>query len=117
MKTLTFLEVKRRLKAKDLRLKRVYGITLDEYERILKYQQGRCFICLRLPGRTSLHVDHEHQPKDKRISGSAKRSKVRGLLCWKCNRGLSIYRDEPGNFSRAADYLMQPPAHHILGGL
>jgi len=78
-----------------LRLRRKYGITVDDYDRIFRRQNGACAICGRLPGRWRLRVDHDH------VSG-----KVRGLLCAVCNRDL--VRVEQGEWIlRAVEYLMR----------
>jgi hypothetical protein len=47
-------------RAADLRLRRIYGITLAEYNRKLKEQAGRCAICRRPPRKLRLGVDHNH---------------------------------------------------------
>jgi hypothetical protein len=101
-------------KAKDRRLRRIYGITLAEYKKLLAVQSGVCFICGRAPAATALHVDHKHLVRDKRRPGLAKRPMVRGLLCWRCNRGLAVYRDDPALFARAAEYLTNPPARKVI---
>ena len=70
-------------KKKDYRdsfLRRTYGISSEEYEKILKDQKGRCAICGRFPSRRRLDVDHNH------VTGE-----VRGLLCHRCNRGLGFF--------------------------
>lgn len=66
-------------KAKDLHLRRTYGISLDHYNLMLFSQNGLCKIC---KGRTelSLFVDHCH-----------KTNKVRGLLCITCNTVIGHY--------------------------
>ena len=46
--------------AADLRLRRVFGITLDEYNIRLAKQNGVCKICLRPPNKVRLAVDHDH---------------------------------------------------------
>ena len=58
------------------RYKRLYGITIEQFDEMMRRQGGRCAICRRLPppGRR-LAVDHEH--------GHGPR--VRGLLCRFCN--------------------------------
>ncbi len=82
-------------KAASDRLKRKYGITLNEYNYRLKLQMSRCAICGRKPSKTRrLDVDHSHKTK-----------KVRGLLCHKCNRGLSWFGDDPDVLRSAAHYL------------
>jgi hypothetical protein len=87
--------VKRRNKETFLMSK--YGITLIEYEAMLKKQRGRCAICRKKPsGRWgTLHVDHCH-----------KTGRVRGLLCHRCNSSLlPAANDDPAVLERAAAYL------------
>jgi hypothetical protein len=49
-------------KATDRRLQRTYGISLAEYNQMLKDQNGVCAICHQPPkeGGRNLHVDHMH---------------------------------------------------------
>ncbi|MCI0564825.1 MAG: endonuclease VII domain-containing protein, partial [Nitrososphaera sp.] len=55
------------LRSRDRYLRRKYGITLAEYERIYNYQKGMCAVCGRC---VPLVVDHDHRT-----------GIVRGLLC------------------------------------
>lgn len=60
-------------------LKRLYGITLEQFEEIFEAQGRVCKICKTdTPnGRhRSWHVDHDHNRKEKH---------VRGILCQRCN--------------------------------
>lgn len=75
-------------------LRRKFGLTLDEYENLLRRQGGRCAVCGRRPGKASLHVDHDHKTGD-----------IRGLLCFRCNGGLGQFKEQPARLLRAADYL------------
>jgi hypothetical protein len=85
--------VKRR--ERDTRLKRVYGIGVDDYDRMLEAQAGGCAICGRPPREDiSFHVDHDP------ASGS-----VRALLCFKCNNLLGDVGDDPWLLRAAAMYL------------
>lgn len=74
----------------------MYGLTLDEYRRLLAAQGGGCRVCGRQPkpGRKSLAVDHDHAT-----------GKVRGLLCVICNRAIGQLGDCPVRLRKAADYL------------
>jgi 5-methylcytosine-specific restriction endonuclease McrA len=47
---------------RDKRLRKTYGITLDQYNQILDAQDGKCAICGRpaTDFKTSLNVDHFH---------------------------------------------------------
>lgn len=74
-----------------------YGITDDDYLRMVASQGGVCVICKQpeTGGRTKrLSVDHCHASK-----------KVRGLLCGSCNRGLGSFRDDPSRLRAAAAYI------------
>lgn len=77
---------------KDNSLRYHYGITIDDFDALLKSQNGLCAICeCRL---TSPHVDHCH-----------KSGQVRGLLCSPCNKGLGHFKDDPLVIRRALAYL------------
>jgi hypothetical protein len=73
---------------RDNDLRREFGITLADYDRMLAAQHGVCASCSRPPSgnknNSVLHVDHDHETGD-----------VRGLLCGDCNRALGILRDDP----------------------
>lgn len=79
---------------------RRYGITLDEYERMVETQGGRCAICGERPdpagvkAASRLHLDHDH------VTG-----RNRGLLCVRCNPGVGYFRDDPALLRAAADYI------------
>lgn len=80
---------------KDKRLRKIYGITIDQYDEMFKTQNGVCWICHRPPKKMPLHVDHDH-----------KSGKVRGLLCHNCNYGIGRYfKDNIESLRRAVQYL------------
>ena len=85
-----------------------YGITVDDYVLMADSQNGLCFICSEpetvlasngLP--RGLAVDHCHST-----------SKVRSLLCTRCNILLGKVKDNPGLLRAAASYLEK----HAEGG-
>lgn len=78
----------------DAKRKYRYGIDRATYDAMLAAQHGRCAICGGPPGRSRLHVDHDH------ITGA-----VRGLLCGPCNQGLGFLRDDPDVLRAALRYL------------
>jgi hypothetical protein len=90
------------------RLRRVYGITPDDYFEMLDNQSSKCLICNTDDpgpiGRGSLSrvfaVDHCHET-----------GKVRGLLCHKCNMGLGLFRDDPDLLHKAINYLEDSKRH------
>lgn len=59
------------------RLWSTYGITIEDYDNMLKAQGGVCIMCKRPPKSKRLAIDHDH-----------KTGRVRGLLCFICNRYL-----------------------------
>ena len=83
----------RRLPAKSY-LERTYGITDDQFCRMVVDQRGLCAICHLEPSERGLVVDHDHDT-----------GRVRGLLCDRCNRALGGFRDNPVLVERALDYL------------
>ncbi len=83
-------------KTRDKHLRRKYGITLLQYEAMLRRQRGCCAVCRspRGKGRGGFHADHNHRTKE-----------VRGLLCSNCNLGLGLFGDSSRTLTRAARYL------------
>ena len=69
------------IKRKNAILKHVYGITLDDYNKMFNEQGGKCAICQRHQNKLTrtLCVDHDH-----------KTNKVRALLCVTCNTDVSV---------------------------
>ena len=84
----------------DNALKRLYGISLMEYNKILEKQGYRCAICsTETPtrGNKFFIVDHNH------ITGT-----VRGLLCHKCNSAIAAFNVDLLGVSficKAIDYI------------
>lgn len=78
-------------------LKKQFGITEADYNRMLEEQKGKCKICEGSPTNSKLrhfHVDHDHET-----------GKVRGLLCNECNCALGLLKDSPTLLRRAADHI------------
>ena len=87
---------KYKLASKKAALKRYYGITLDEHNKLLISQNSNCAICSKNQStlRRGLVVDHDH-----------KTGKVRGLLCDACNHGIGNFQDNQANLTSAIGYL------------
>ena len=84
-------------KVRENAWRRRYGITREDYEQMLKSQEGACAICrTNKVGRnhTYFHVDHDHET-----------GKIRGLLCDLCNRGLGYFKDDFKILYSATIYL------------
>ncbi len=74
-----------------------YGMTVDEFAKLLKKQRGRCALCARVPrslGRFGLNVDHCH-----------KTLKIRGLLCNICNMLVGMIDRDPRVLTRLWRYV------------
>lgn len=82
----------------DAIIRRMYGISLAEYEQMLEKQGGGCAICGATTdvGGRKLSIDHCHQT-----------SLVRGILCAHCNQGLGHFKDSPHLLEKASKYLSQ----------
>lgn len=65
---------------KSSKLKSCFGISLEEFNLMLKEQNGKCLICGKQQGDKYFAVDHNHTT-----------GKIRGLLCSRCNRSLGWY--------------------------
>ena len=78
-------------------LRRKYGVTREQYTRLLEQQGGVCAICGTTdPGRANWNfaVEHDHLT-----------DRVRGLTCHPCNVGLGMFKDDPTLMRLAADYV------------
>jgi hypothetical protein len=81
-------------------LRRRYGISLRDYQRMEAEQGGRCAICGGLPqgGNTStsrLCVDHHHAT-----------GRVRGLLCHLCNSAIGYLGESLERMEAAKNYVV-----------
>lgn len=78
-------------------LRTYYGMSISDYDTMLKKQNGKCAICRRknLSRRyRHFHIDHDHKTK-----------RVRGLLCHTCNLSLGIFSDSVKILNTAIKYL------------
>lgn len=89
-------------KVRNYKLKYNFGITLKQYNEMLKDQNGVCAICEhsetvrdhKTDQLKYLSVDHEHST-----------GKVRALLCNSCNTGLGMFQDDSNILLAASQYL------------
>lgn len=87
---------------KSSRLKREYGVSLEQAHALLDSQGGQCAICAKpltmaqadKKAADFSHVDHCHTT-----------GKVRGILCNNCNHGVGKFMDNPDLLRAAAAYL------------
>jgi hypothetical protein len=81
------------------KLKRYYGLTLEDYQQKLEGQNYSCSICKTTDNKVgdkqwSFVVDHCHET-----------GKIRGLLCNQCNRALGMFQDSVDILEKATAYL------------
>ena len=75
------------------KLKRLYGMTIEDYDAMLALQDGVCYIC---KSDKKLVVDHCHNSKV-----------VRKILCYSCNVALGHAKDNPDTLIRMAEYIKE----------
>lgn len=90
-------------------VERTYGITGEQYQQLLDWQGGRCFICGQVPRVRRLAVDHDHRT-----------GRVRGLLCANdehgCNMQLRRLLNDVEMARRALEYVELHPLDRMLQG-
>jgi hypothetical protein len=71
-----------------------YGVTCDDYHRLLIHQGGVCAVCATPPGKWRLVVDHDHDPP----------YEIRGLAHHRCQRWITV---------AVVRYLAAPPGRAL----
>lgn len=87
------------------KLRRLYGLSIAEYDALFNAQGGRCAICrsdnprsrgYKKQASAKFCVDHNHAT-----------GRVRGLLCTACNRAIGLLRDDLVNVQNMLSYLQK----------
>jgi hypothetical protein len=83
------------------RLKRKFGITLEDYNAMFALQKGNCAVCGtkqkikdKYGNLRRLAVDHDH-----------KTGKVRQLLCGPCNTSIGLIKENVKTLNKMIDYI------------
>lgn len=82
----------------DYYMRKRYGISLSDYNRMLVDQDGKCAACGTTEvrnGKTRFDIDHNHETGE-----------VRGLLCGHCNRALGMLADSVDRATMLLTYIM-----------
>lgn len=86
---------------KNYYMKKRYGISIKQYQKLFNFQGGVCAICggketrkNKYIGIAKLSIDHDH-----------KTHKIRGLLCNKCNACLGLIDDNKEILQKMIKYL------------
>ena len=84
-------------KRRDRYYKQKYGISLKEYNKKLKQQLNSCALCEKHESNFTMRlaVDHNH-----------KTGKVRGLLCYRCNKFI-VGRHNKESATRLYNYMLR----------
>jgi len=97
------------------RLWRMFKLTEADFEQMISDQDGRCAICgtTNAGPKKQWAIDHDHDccPEPARSCGKC----IRGLLCFHCNSGLGMFRDNPQSLANAIDYLSRTSSHSRKG--
>jgi hypothetical protein len=83
-------------RSKDRMLMRNYGISLDDYNKMLAEQNGNCYVCEKhhTSQKKSLSVDHCH-----------KTGNIRRLLCSNCNTSLGLLKEDITRVKKLIQYI------------
>ena len=83
---------------RERHLKRKYGISIEQYNKMFYEQGGKCKICGCMKNKNKrqyfMNVDHCHET-----------GKVRGILCSKCNIILGGANDDVSILYKAIEYI------------
>lgn len=79
-----------------------YGLTDEDFQKMLLEQDGKCKIC-------DVELNQEfgifHAPNKLVIDHCHTNGHVRGLLCTMCNKALGLFKEDPSIVKKAFEYL------------
>ena len=87
--------------ARKSRLKRRYGLSVDDYNKMFQQQNGVCAIC----GEVETKHDRYGNIKNLQVDHNHSTGEIRGLLCFMCNAGIGMFDDNILNLRSAIKYL------------
>jgi hypothetical protein len=79
-----------------IHIKRTYGLEWEDYVNLMDKQEGKCYLCGSSgSGKDQrLVVDHSHTTGE-----------VRGLLCWSCNVGIGLFKEDTDLLRKVIKYI------------
>ncbi len=83
-------------KFREYRLRRTFGLTIQQYDEMYLCQSGCCAVCKKHQSELNrvLCVDHDHST-----------GKIRKLLCHECNKALGLLYENIRTIESLAKYL------------
>ena len=89
---------------RELHLLRTFNLTLEQYDQMVKDQDGKCAIC----GTTEPGGKHDN--KHWHIDHCKETGVVRGLLCSNCNTGIGLLKHNLQLLLSSIQYLSKSDA-------
>lgn len=86
----------RKNKVKWARIKKLYGMSINDFEKMQKLQSNQCSICTTKLTDKNTHIDHCH-----------KTGKVRALLCSRCNQAIGLIDESIDRAEKIKNYLTE----------
>jgi len=90
---------------KNANLRKKFGITVEDYERMYKAQNGLCAICQKPEKYTSKNPQSSGQLLSLAVDHDHASIRVRALLCMDCNKGLGCFGEDILRLQAAIEYL------------
>lgn len=89
-------KIKMDIKSHRSNLKNKFGLTIEDYNKLLTEQNFSCALCSKhvSENKKRLAVDHCHET-----------GRVRGLLCMHCNAALGQLGDTSESIQRVLEYI------------
>lgn len=75
------------------RIVKTYGVNPQEFDDLLRKQNGVCAVCRKIPPNKPLCLDHNHLTNE-----------VRAIICHKCNSALGLCDEDNETLTRLAEY-------------
>lgn len=81
----------------------IYGLDARLWLEMFQSQEWKCPVCLR--SSSHWNIDHQHVIGWKRMPPEVRRTYVRGILCWLCNKDYAPSNMTSAEAFRLAKYL------------
>lgn len=88
---------------RDWAYRRKYGLSTEEYEKMLAAQGCVCAICL-CPETAN---GYQGQTKRLAVDHNADTGQVRALLCFACNTGIGAFQHSTSLLGKAMQYMIE----------